>query len=336
MKAVKNLISLFAMPALIILAGCIHEYPYTTPGGGPQPGVNPDDVAAAIEVTYDISWQEIMHTVDFSVDTKAGREAPHRFIIEVKKDDDIVCRDVEYVSDEQFVTGRLSHKLSVNLSPHRYRIAVWYDRQTDVGTYPFIADNLGEVTMAYFSTTDADTYQCAYVADYLDLSGLATSNVKETLSKELRLQHAGARFEIIATDVEQFITDHRAALFQGDMFYSNLTFFRGTSHTFNLHDEILIDGNGDLELSGRMRLPYDDYEELKIAEGFIFCNTDSEVTAQLSVTNSALVTVSQTGTFNFPVKRGYITIVSGDFLTNPIDGVFSINNIWEGEIEITL
>ena len=85
-----------------------------------------------------------------------------------------------------------------------------------------------------------------------------------------------------------------------------------------------------------MRLPFAEYDELKIAEGFLFCDNDSETSIQLSVLNSALVTVSRTEYFTFPIKRGYITTVRGDFLTHSLNGIFTVDHIWGGEIIIEI
>ena len=91
-----------------------------------------------------------------------------------------------------------------------------------------------------------------------------------------------------------------------------------------------------IDLTGWMRLPFAEYTELKIAEGFLFCREQDTVNVKLSVLNSAMVTVSQTDYFSFPIRRGYITVVTGNFLTHPIDGIFSIDNIWDEDIVIEI
>lgn len=319
--------------ATLCLGSCIHEYPYATSVDGPAPGKNPETVTAAIEVSYDLSWETMIHYIDFSVETKAPRMQPHRFVIEVKHNGKTVAKDIEYLSEESFLNGRLTHKLSTPLEARDYDIAVWYDKADEEGNFAFDAESLEAVSPVKLSTINAAAMECGYASDVLNLSGIDSSTQHE-IRKELQLDHPGARFEIIATDVLQFISEHKEALYQGDTFYVNLDFTRGTTGCFNLFEKRMEDTGKDLQLSGWMRLPYDEYDELKIAEGFLFCPRDSEVTAVLSITNSSLMPVSATGSFSFPVRPGYITVISGDFLTNPIDGVFSIDNIWEGEIEI--
>lgn len=318
---------------IIFLSGCIHEYPYATKDNPGEKGEDPTVMQARVEVTYNLSWQSIMHHVDFN--TKAGNrsESPHRFVIEVIRDEETIYHEIQSLTSNEFSSGKLTHKLSQGLEPDLYRIGVWYDMEDDNGEYSFQTHDLKEIQLSNFSTTDAEFRQCAYASDVLDLRNVDREDV---VVKELELSHAGARFEIIATDVQQFITNNKASLNQGDSFTVHLSFAGGTSDTFNLHSQSLRYKGENMELSGWMRLPFAEYDELKIAEGFLFCAPDEEVTVRLSVTNSALLPVCQTEYFSFPVKRGYITSVRGDFLTDTIDGIFSVNHIWDGEIVIEI
>lgn len=325
------------IPLLILLfQGCIHDYPQPVKGSS-QKGEQPGVLTALIEVNFDLSWENMIHRIEISPNTKARPEHPHRFIIEVIKEGKLICRDVEYLTDDEFTSGKLSHKLSVNLETETYRVAVWYDIQDEMGEYPFSSESLKEVRLNNFSTVDAKALQCGYASEYLDLSDLEYENKEVTFNQKIELKHPGARFEIVATDIQQFITTNRPALLQGDNFTVHLNFSGNTPIGYDIHSESLkYDREKQLELSGAMRLPFADYDELKIAEGFLFCDDQQEVWVKLGVKNSALVSISQTDYFSFPIKPGYVTSVYGDFLSNPIDGIFSINNIWDGEIIIEI
>lgn len=315
--------------------GCIHEYPTLNSGYPQPPGNDPTSTSASLTVSYDLNWEQMIHHVDFKAETRARKERPHRFILEVTDGYESVCRDIVYLSDEEFGAGSFSHTLSAKLNAKGYNVGIWYDSSDDNGEYNFDFNFPGQLTQKNFSTVNAEEYICAFASDILDLRDLDLESEKE-IRKEVILNHPGARFEIVSTDIQQFITDNKAALNQGDKYSVELTIYDGSSSGFDIYRGERIKDNIALEYSGRMRLPFDDYEELKIAEGFVFCNEEEEITARLKVINSALMTVSQTKVFTFPVKRGYITTVSGDFLTNPIDGIFTINNIWDGEIIIEI
>ena len=315
----------------LMMQSCIHEYPYIVNNGSHEKGENPTQVTAYIEVTYDLSWQSILHVVDFSTSTRARTDRPHHFVIEILEGQNVICHDEEYLSDNDFANGILHHKLSVALEASDYKISAWYDHQDEEGNYYFDSRELKSVEMTNFSTIDAELMTCAYATDYLDLSDISTEETWE-VTGQLEMTHPGARFEIVATDVQQFITNNKEALNQGDSFTVHISINSGANKTCNIYNSQEFVETESLELSGRMRLPFAEYDRLKIAEAFFFCNSEDQISARLWVTNSSLVTVAQTEEFYFPVKRGYITVVTGDFLTNGIQGLFSINSVWDGEI----
>ena len=316
---------------MLFIQGCIHEYPHPVKGNSDK-GEVPTAINTFIEVSYNLSWESILHQIDFDTKSRARDDRDHRFIIEVIKEGEIICHDIQYLSSEDFSLGKLSHKLSMKLEADYYQIAVWYDLKDEKGIHSFSADALNQVSLINLSTQNSEVLQCAYATDGLDLTDYEDVGKEITVEKPLQLQHAGARFEIVATDVQKFITNNKASLNQGDSFTVHLSFSNSTPIGYNLHSDILNYTESPVELSGELRLPFAEYEELKIAEGFIFCLDEENVSLNVAVKNSALVLVSQTDYFKFPVKRGHITTVYGDFLTHTIDGNFTINNIWDGEI----
>lgn len=288
-----------------------------------------------LEVSFDISWQNILHKVEFS--TKASHVERHRFIIEVAKENQIISRETKLITEDEFATGLLRYRLQKPLEATNYTISVWYDKLDDEGNPVFIVDDLNTVELNNFSTTDADALRCAFVCEELDLREYASSKDNKNMVKELTLNHPGARFEIIATDVQEFITLQKAALNQGDKFNVRLEFVSSYHNLFNVNQGKPVQNNQTLILSGWMRLPFDNYTELKIAEGFLFCKEEDVVNTVLSViNNNSLITVSETDEFSFPVKRGHITTISGNFLTHQVDGIFNIDNIWDEDIIIEI
>lgn len=313
----------------VFLQGCIHEYPHPVAGGSPGGGQDPSIREGYIDLVYAISWEQLIHSVEFSDATKATYGRPYELVIEILKDGKVTEREVEYLSDEAFISGLMHRKISVALDNSDYQIGVWIHKMDENGELPFNAESLDNIRLTNFSSTDADALMCAYASDYLYPEEL--NSLTQPLVKTLHLKHPGARFEIVATDVLQFIDNNKPALNQGDKFNVDIAVIGGAGSSFNVYSGRPLPISDTFHFKGRMRLPFADYQELKIAEGFVFCDNEEEIAAKLSVTNSALLTVSATGLFHFPVKRGFITTVRGNFLTNPINGVFRIDHIWEEE-----
>lgn len=313
----------------LFLGSCIHEYPDHS---GIKPGIGdiPNSVETIIDLNIELSWQDLPHILDFN--SRASQSNLHRFVFELWHEGSQIYHDIIYLSDDAIKSGILEYKLNSLLSPRQYEISVWYDQGDLSGNYFFLVDDLHEITLTQFSTYPyEDPIRCGFASDYLDLSEFNDIKQSHSYTKKMSLSLPGGRFEIIATDVQQFITENREALFQDDAFSVNLTCRDGLFNAFNSFQDKAYRAD-EMVYSGKMRLPYDDYEELKIAQGFFFINADDEATMKLSVKNNALSVVSQTEYFSFPVKRGYTTILSGDFLTHPVDGIFNVNNVWEGDI----
>ena len=306
------------------LQSCIKEYPV----GGK--GNDPDAVAAVIEVNCGLSWISIPHYIDF--ETKAAQEFPHHFIVEVSLNSQKICRDEFYLSNQQFSSGQITHQLSVPLSAKVYDIAVWYDTDDSRSAQYYDSHTLEDVRIINTSTSSADEMICAFASGTLDCRNPESISGHKIVTESFELKIPGARFELIATDVNQFISDNKAALDLGETYYCEVNFGNGTYSSFNVYKDMPLTLDGEFFLSGRMRLPYDKYDSLKIAEGFFFCKDGYEANLRLTVRNSASVAVSETGIFTLPAKRGAIISIYGDFLTHPLDGYFSIDNMWEGEI----
>lgn len=329
MKILSHIYPLILIAFVALTAGCIHEYPHPISPSSPEKGENPTVVNLFLDIKYDIDEYENINTW---ISSRARTDRPHRFIIEVFHNDESICRDEINLSDEEYSLGYLRHKISKPLNAMDYAVTIWSDMQNETGDYSFDASDPSNVYLINLSTTNATVLQCECVKEILDLREYTYPENTEGVVKEVSLSRPGAIFEIIATDVQDFITSQKNALNQGEKYTIHLEFAGNRYQIFDSLNEIPVYSDERFELSGRMRLPFAEYDELKIAEGFLFCNSEEEVSMRLYVTNTALVTVAETDYFSFKVKRGFKTIVSGDFLSNLVDGIFSIDNIWKGEM----
>lgn len=325
---------IFSLGILALITSCIHEYPYGIPDSKPGTGENPNAVDPFIEVTFDLSWDSLIHSVDFR--SRGRLDSPHRFVVEVTKDGATVIHDEFFITDEDFAGGKLTRNLSGKLNAEKYKIAAWYDKQSADGSFPFVAEDLQTVVLSDYSTSPADSLQCAFASGSLDLTAYENSPQPSKSLITLEMKHPGARFKIIATDIQQFIYQNKAALDQNEKFDLHFYLTEGAYTRFNAFSGLPDFNGGMIEFSSPLTFPYIIHDELTLIDGFFFCSEETEISAWLRLTNSALAPVTQTDIFTFPAKQGYVTFVYGDFLTNPIDGIFSINNIWEGEITIEI
>lgn len=310
--------------SLLIFSGCIHDYPHAN-------GIIPETTQVDIEVHFDLMWDNRNHFIEFP--TKATNERPHHFVIEAMKNGKVVCRDDLTLTDMEFLFGSFKHTFSRRLSNDTHQIAVWYERENENGFHGFEYEDLSVIHLNSTSIENSENMNCGFVNTIVDLNEF---NDSKDNSIKMELQHAGARFKIVTTDVEKFIEDHSAEWDQGDKFTLELVLSETIPSSFNAYESTLHSDGESRILSGNLYFPLSDKKELNIAEGFVFCNEEDYLTMKILVYNGAKAIVTQTPTFSFPVKRGRITTVRSEFLSFPIEGSLDVDNIWEGNIDIDL
>ena len=321
----KAAISMVILVAAMLQA-CIHEYPHGT-------GTNPSKVDVNLHITFSLHWETMLHTTPFA--TRGRLEKPHRFVIEARKDGEPVYRGEQWLSPEEFLLGTLDYPFPVLMGPYEYEVAVWYEECDDSAESVFDATELTDIRVLDSALAASAPRNCGYASELLDLTPYYSS-VNTGVEIDLTLQHAGARFQIVATDVQEFIALQKEALLQGDTFSLQMRVASNSPLSFNAYNGIAGRTAGSLQHEDAMFFPFAEYDELKIGEGFLFSGAGDDVAMTLTVYNSARQIVSQTEEFHIPLRRGYITIVRGDFLTFPINGNLSINHIWDGEIEMEI
>lgn len=309
----------------LTLTGCIHEYPTGS-------GIEPSRIDAYLQLNFDLKWESMLHRVDLS--TRASTTQRNRFIIEVKQGEEILGRDEFYLSSQEFAEGQLKHRLTFPLKAESYQIGVWHDVYGEVSNEsPFDAVNLSAVKLKSQFFEDGNEALCSFASTDINLRKYQGER-DATATVTLELQHPGARFEIVTTDINEFISQKREDLLAGESFSVLLNFSEGASRLFDCYNGRKVEEEKPFDIEGELFLPFADYDRLMIACGYIFCNKSDESRATLSILNSAKVPVARTSPFYFPVKRGMITTLVGDFLTSPFDSPLDVETKWDGEIVI--
>lgn len=321
-RLVKFILSLILLS--LSFESCIHEYPHGT-------GKIPSTSFVSIEVNHSLIWDRRNHFVDFQ--TRAQSDKPYHFVLEAMRDGMVVCKDEISISAEEFSAGKFTHTFSKALSNEVHQIAVWFDMEDENGQRSFSFEDLSGIHLKSSTIKNSVYKNSGYVNTIIDLNDHIYTDNK---CIQVDLLHAGARFEIVATDVNQFIAQQKEALNQGDQFNLEVVISDSSPTSLNAYDSSTFFNGNSQVLSGALFFPFAEYDELNIAEGFIFCKDEDYVTMKILVYNGAKAIVTQTPSFSFPIKNGRITTVRADFLSFPIDGSLGIDNVWNGDIEIDL
>ena len=307
-----------------IFSGCIHEYPTAEE-------INPTDIDFGVELELQLHWDQFAEQINF--ETKA-QEKNHRLIIEMMRNGQTWGRDEIWVSDDDFNDNILTRRLPFKLKPFEYQIGVWYDRRSSDSGTSYDATDISEIKPLNREPSWEESQLCGYAYSSINLTSYKGGrNVK--LLKQIGLLHAGARFELVSTDIKEFIRAQTENLEAGETYTITLDYGVATPTGFNILTGKAL-GSERKSQTGRMRIPFIDLQELTIASGFVFCDEEDILEMSVTIHNSARVPIIKTPPFRFTIRRGALTRVFADFLSEEFTGSFIIDNKWEGEIIVEL
>lgn len=311
----------------ILLTGCIHDHPDGN-------GVDPSLLEADIELSINLNWGE-NETKPFYT-TRGRNDEGTIGIIEVSRDGSLIGRDEFRISPEEMEEGLASHKLSFGVHALEYDIAVWMENPSEQNIkYKFDNSNLKNIHLFEESTFWENDRQCGYAHKHLDLTKFKGQwGIK--INESLDLNHPGGRFKLIATDLRKFVVNEIESIEKGETYTLTIEFGGNIADTFNAYNGSVAKQGHSFTYTDNLTLNYSIFEETEIAAGYVLCDDEDTVTMTLTVHNSARMPVVKSSEFSFPVKRGMISIVKGEFLSEKVTNLISVDNVWEDEIFIDL
>ena len=195
---------------IILLAGCVHDYPGMTADG--EEGVDPTLVQVNTEVTLDLELVplEIITGKARSGTTKAAADTyRRRFIIEARRDGKVAQRQVTVPEEaEESGSGKITLPVNLRLHALEYTLAVWTDyvaAGTEADLY-YNTEDLQQVSCTTPYTGNTPYRDCLYGTVLLDLRDYRNEwNAK--VQVQVDMVRPLAQYEIIATDVKDFLAE---------------------------------------------------------------------------------------------------------------------------------
>lgn len=333
MKHSKNVKLAYLLSSVVCLGvvfgGCIHEYP----SGG---AVDPTEISLCASIKFAPEWKG--QQSDYQFTTKSGDQAEARIIIECIEGDKTIGHEEVWPETADLSSEKFRHILPFKVKSGLYKLVVWQDyvgNDSDPGE-SYNANSLYEILDKGLGNGLKDTRDCQYASVDVDLRSYSDSwDSKIMIPVELR--RPNTKFEIIATDCDDFIDFASGALLHGEKYTSEITLTKRRASAFNA---VTGEAYKYVDSPGiSIPISFSECSEGKISLGgeCILINENvTEVSVSLSIMNSARVIVSKTSEIVIPVERGRLTKVSGRFLTNYYSNHINVNNIWDGEIEVEI
>lgn len=333
---------------IMLLTGCIHTYP----DGNAE---DPTSVNLNLEMSFKIQWKDLLtshniryyststveyENVEIQSETR-DTETRHRFIIELRADGNSPFRHELSISQEEFDKGELYVKLPFSLPPLNYKLSVWSDSTGSLSSeplpseeYKFDASDFNNITPIIGFSNYSLVEDCCYCVATVDLREFRHT-LSTSISVPVTLQSPVACFELIATDVEKFLKYADYALQKGEKYTVSLSYDHKIATTFNMLKGL---PSGKMEIKGmESLLPPLFSKETSVGKGWIFVSEETEyLSVTLSLYNSARILVSRVKGILFPLERGKVTHVKGNFLTNFYSSSIHIDNLWNDEIVFTI
>lgn len=314
---------------IILLTGCVHDYPGMTADG--EEGVDPTLVQVNTEVTLDLELVplEIITGKARSGTTKAAADTyRRRFIIEARRDGKVAQRQVTVPEEaEESGSGKITLPVNLRLHALEYTLAVWTDyvaAGTEADLY-YNTEDLQQVSCTTPYTGNTPYRDCLYGTVLLDLRDYRNEwNAK--VQVQVDMVRPLAQYEIIATDVKDFLAKSQRQREAGTA--HSVTFSYGFYFPlgFNVLTGKPQKSQMNVAFTAPLTVPDDGREEYTIGTDFIFVNgEESYVPLEIRIADSDGYVVSLTTGLNVPYRRGHLTTLRGRFLTSKVSPGVGIN-----------
>lgn len=323
----KYTIGFIALVLTIVLAGCVHDYPSMTEDG--EEGIDPTLVEVNTEVTLDLELVPLeiitqKNARSGTTKARAGEQTDYRrrFIIEAWREGKPTARQVTVMdtAEEEDGDGKISLPIHLKLHAVEYILVVWTDyvkANTKEDLY-YNTEDLQQITCTDPYTGSTPYRDCLYGTVLLDLRDYRNEwNTKVQVSVEL--VRPLAQYEIIATDVKEFLAESKkqreAGAAHGVTFSYGFYFPLG----FNVLTGKPQKSQMNVAFTAPLTVPDDGREEYTIGTDFIFVNgEESYVPLEIKITDGDGNVVSLTTGLNVPYRRGHLTTLRGRFLTSKV------------------
>lgn len=310
---------LLALPFL--MAACtLHEEPELTADG--ELGVDPTEVNVEVNLTLDLNLPEQGNEENSSARVSANTDYLHRFIVEAYFNRQPVARQVfvENITDRT----HLSLPVSMKLHARSYQLVVWKDyvsAETPQEDLHYNTQSLVPVIPNRASHTGNTEYKDVFVGTTsLDLTAYA-DQWGAVVEQDVTLQRPVARYELIATDVADFLQRVADGEVNGETFTARIKYSGYLPVGYNALDNVPKHSLMYMQYNTSFELPEEGTDELRVGFDYVFVSNEgsASVPMEIEIVNEENVTVANS-VLNVPLERGKNTVWTGEFLTGDDQG----------------
>jgi hypothetical protein len=327
---------IFSLVTAVLLAaalcGC-HDLPYPDDD---DDGETSDNVTINLDFTTDLPLYnaEAQAAKNRAIDSYQVRYVVKIYNAEIDarsaftRDESAAYSSVFYRS----LSEGLSTSVSVYVPEGTYTIMVWTDYiPTNTNNAPFYnADDFTEITLNTDNYIGGTDYRDAYCG--MQTLTVPTQNPDSNVTVDVAMTRPLAKFELITTDVEQFM--QRVGTTNISTYRVRLVYTGYLPSSFNMFTAQPIDSTLGVWFASAIST-LDGGTEALLASDYVFVNgNESAVSAAVQIVDAAGTVLSQSQSVRIPIARGKLTEMRGNFLTTENSSGFSINTQFSGEYNL--
>lgn len=331
------------LPALT--AGCLYDEVLTTADG--EEGTDPTEVTLKANLSLNFKLPALSQS-GTALERPLADESPeyrHRFVVEAYLNHQPVARQVVY---EDIVDGRTEMTLPVSMKLHarNYEIAVWKDyvqtpdeEQEIAGTEEYFWDT--STSSRLYTVLGSDSYRAnnEYKDAFCGSTEIDLGEYRDEWgavhTEALELTRPVARYELVADDVEKFLSRVESGEVKGESFTVRVKY----------NDYLRMGYNVPLRLPrhGLMYMQYEKTLRLKdlqkqqsfplVFDYVLAADDGTSIPLTIEIVDSSKQTVAST-TFAVGVQAGRHTVITHSFLTADPDGGIDFDPDYDDEVDI--
>lgn len=316
----------FVLNALfLILTSCVNEWPK----------LEDREYPVVLKVNTVTEW---LLESEFYFDDISGAEIQYLFQMYSHQDPMTPVKEFSYYTSN---TNYPELTFPLDLPPGKYDLYAWVDlcESSSKESLFYNVDSFSEIAVKL--PYKGDTNQKDAFCGHTEFEIKPSMELQPSMEVVLILTRPLARYEIIATDLKEFIeqTIKEKATKSDDNTinienYSVKLYYTGYFPAiFDVFRENPIDSYTDISFEGGVKVVSD--SEALLAFDFAFVNgMESSVPVAFEIFDPEGVRISFVKSLNIPTQRNFNTVVKGNFLTTLEEGGIDINNEFDGQFNI--
>ncbi len=254
----------------------------------------------------------------------------------------IVARSIKYY--DYFDISEFAINDTFALNAKEYRILVWadvVDNRENIDLH-YISTNLRNIVPTTPYTGATDLKHCFSDVIDVDLTPYRDEwNV--VYEAESTLERPLSRFEIISTDLDEFITNQARSRTNDDSrtdvdptkYTIKLCYDGYMPYGYNVESDLPNRAETGVEFTSSLEQLSD--TEARLTFDHVFVNhSESSVNVSLMIYNDSGDLATQTSSINIPLLRNKRSIITGEFLTEDYVPGVTVDPSFDGDINITI